>query len=211
MRRTGRQIDAETELMHHLPALREQHPGIEDCPHRKLLKQFLDGKVLDENVQNRILRHLDCCQACVGTLKELRDSRILVRRSLLAAAAILLLAVLIWFWPAQRSATETATVEFPGSEVLRGVEEPQLTLPRSTKRLHIILSGEGQPGAYELRLLKSEEEAFPLIEAQGLTHREKQTLELNVDFNISRLSSGDYVLALRRSSSSWHYRPIRIE
>jgi hypothetical protein len=209
--RRSRQIAAETELMQSLPRVRESRTGLEDCPHRNLLKQFLRGKIVDEGVQNRILRHLDSCGACITTLKELRNSRTRVTRILLTAAAILLIGVLVRVWPGQNTERDMATIELHASGVLRGVEEPTLTLPRSTKRLHIIFSGEEPPGLYELRLLKSEADAFPLIEVQGPARSNRHNLELNVDFNVSRLPAGTYILAFRHPTLSWQYRPLRIK
>jgi hypothetical protein len=211
MRRKERHLNAETELMQALPPVAEKMPASADCLHRKLLKSFLDGKVFDESVRNRILRHFDSCPACIQTLRELRDSRIRMRRGLLAVAAVVLAGVLIWFWPTQRSATETVIVDLHSSGVLRGVEEPPLTLSTSTKRLRIILAGEDLPGVYVVRLLKSQTDSDPVIESQGMAHLNKQHLELEVSFNVVGCSPGDYILGLRDSTSNWQYRPLRIE
>lgn len=195
--------------MQAVPPLGEKGPANEDCPSRKLLKRFLQGKVVDESVQNRILRHLDCCPVCIRTLKELRDSRANMMRALLAVASFLIVGFLIWLWRGQGSTTEIATVNLDSSGVLRGVEGPPLTLPRSTKGLRLILSAGESPGLYEIALLKSPG-ASPLIEAQGMAHVENRNLQLDIDFNIAKYPVGDYVLAIRRQTSSWQYRPLRI-
>ncbi len=210
MRRREPHLNAETELMQGLPPLGQKLPSV-DCVHRKLLKSFLDGNVFDESVRNRILRHLDCCAACNQTFKELRDGRIRARRGLLAVAAVVLIGILIWFWPTQRTPTETAILDLHSSDVLRGVEEPPLTLSHSTKRLRIILSGDERPDAYIVRLLKSTTDSAPLIESRGMAHLNQQQLELEVAFKLAGYPPGDYILGLRNSTSSWQYRPLRIQ
>jgi hypothetical protein len=211
MRRNDRNLSAETELMRAIPPLHEKRRASEDCPDRKLLKSFLNGKVHDKSIQNRILHHLDDCSACVQTLRELRDGRIRVKRALLAVAAVVLAGVLIWIWPSKHTATEIATLDLDGSGVLRSVGEPPLRLPRSTKRLHIILPGEERPGLYEVRLLKSQDETSPLVEGHGIAHLEKQHLELDIDFDIAGYAGDNYLLAIRHSTATWRYRPVQIE
>jgi hypothetical protein len=210
MRRNSHQPDGETELIQAVLPLKESECTNEDCPPRKLLKQFWGGRVDDESVQNRILRHLDRCPVCIRTLRDLRDSRTSMERAFLAVASLFIVAFLVWLWRPQGGATEIATVNLDNSELLRGVEGPPFSLPRSTKRLRILLSAQQGAGMYEVALLESPAGA-PLIEAQGMAHVQNRNLELDIDFDVTKYPDGDYVLAIRSQASSWQYRPLRIK
>jgi hypothetical protein len=133
-----------------------------------------------------------------------------MERAFLAVASLFIVAFLVWLWRPQGGATEIATVNLDNSELLRGVEGPPFSLPRSTKRLRILLSAQQGAGMYEVALLESPAGA-PLIEAQGMAHVQNRNLELDIDFDVTKYPDGDYVLAIRSQASSWQYRPLRIK
>lgn len=209
MRRHDHRFVAETELMQALSS-RKEGSGNELCLDHRLLKKFLEGKVVDCNVQNRILSHLDTCPACLRTLKQLRESRKgEFRRALLAVASIVVVSFIIWFWHRQHPSPQIATLNFESSAILRSVDVPPLTLSRSTTRLHFILSAQESPGDYEIELLKSVGDP-PLAKAQGVTHSGSRNLELDVDFDLAKYPVGLYVLAIRRLDSPWQYRSLQL-
>jgi hypothetical protein len=211
MRKRDKHSDAETVLMGALPPLGKEGSKNEPCFDRKLLKKFLNGSVSDINIQDRILSHLDSCPACLGSLKRLRQSRKAEGwRAFLAVAVVILAGFMIWLWHTQHTQTQTATLNLESSGILRSVDEPPLILSRSTTRLHLILSTGEAPGLYEIQLLKSVGDP-PLTKAQAFTHMGKRNLELDTDFDIGHYPAGAYVLAVRRSHSSWQYRSLRLK
>ncbi len=210
MRRHDHRFNAEIELMQAL-SFRKEKSGNELCLDHRLLRMFLEGKVVDRNIQNRILSHLDTCPNCLRTLKQLRESRKgQFIRAVLAVASIVVVSFVIWFWHRQHTSPQIATLNFESSGILRSVDVPPLTLPRSTTRLHFILSAQESPGPYEIELLKSVGDP-PLTKAQGITHAGTRNLELDVDFDLAKYPVGAYVLAIRRSDSPWQYRSLRLK
>src|SRR6266404_3251410 len=89
---------AEQELMEALSSVTRKDGSVDklgDCPTVDDLRRFAKGKC-DQAQRDEMLAHLAACDRCITLLREMRERRILIRRTSLVLAVAAVLAVVVW-------------------------------------------------------------------------------------------------------------------
>jgi hypothetical protein len=67
-----------------------------------------------------------------------------------------------------------------------------------------------EPGAYEIKLLRTRSDETPLIQATGTARIEDGLTVLLISVNCSHVEAGTYVVAFRPKSGSWRYSNVTL-
>jgi hypothetical protein len=162
------------------------------------------------------LNHLGSCSPCYKDFSELRKVREVQRkRTLLAIAASILVAVGIASWVSGRRHNETlltqiAVVDLRNHSVSRGPEpnsgEQPLELRRGFSRLNIYLPLGSPEGAYEVRIVTTSWDSLLKTGGTAQLNDGITTLQVRGDALIAR--PGQYILQIRKAASEWNSYPL---
>src|SRR5947209_201939 len=94
---------AERELRQALLDMPRQAFHQEICPSLDLLERFVAGSIDEEGARTQILAHLGTCPKCLKTVVQLRNRRLRIRKFALGLVAAVLIATVLWIWPARPS------------------------------------------------------------------------------------------------------------
>jgi hypothetical protein len=188
------------------------------CPNSAVLRGIALHQVpLAET--DRWLDHFSSCSPCFQEFtryrKQSRDQR---RRTQiwLAGAAVVLFAIVGWFWTRPRPSlqtTATVILDLREYSVARGQNpaetgRPPLEIPRSAKQVVIDLPIGSKEGTYELALLTGTGQEISL--ATGTASLEDHVVILRADIDIGRVGPASYLLGVRRPGLEWSRYPARV-
>jgi len=127
---------------------------------------------------------------------------------ILAVAASVLIVAGLATWAMLRQRTPQiarAVVDLRDRSMSRGTEpppaEPPLEIPRNVGHLDIYLPLGSSEGSYDGRI--SSVSGEPLISGTGQAKLEQGLTVLHVDFGISSVRPGRYLLQIRKQQSEW--------
>jgi hypothetical protein len=197
------------------------------CPPPELLKSLARREL---PIDDPAYDHFAKCSPCYQELRALQQAdaataaTVKRRRTMLAAAAILALAVAgSWFVfrqtddtrpaaPSTAQATQVASLDLRPLAVTRSDEQKAaavpLEIPRGRVNATILLPVGSSPGAYELRILDGDLRVR--ASAKGSAEVRNYVTTLEAPFDLSTVEVGDYQLTLRREGGEWQMFPLRV-
>jgi hypothetical protein len=197
------------------------------CPPPDLLKSLARREL---PIDDPAYDHFAKCSPCYQELRALQQAdaataaTVKRRRTMLAAAAILALAVAgSWFVfrqtddtrpaaPSTAQATQVASLDLRPLAVTRSDEQKAaaapLEIPRGRVNATILLPVGSSPGAYELRILDGDLRVRASAKGSAEIRNFITTLEAAID--ASPLDAGEYQLTLRREGGEWQMFPLRV-
>ena len=206
-------------------ALRDfPNPDRIGCPGPEFLRKLArDRKSVP--IGDPRLTHVTRCSPCFRELMAIRNHSATasqVRRMVLAAAGVVCVAA-VGMWQFTRlhglgSGSGTyiaATLDLKDRSVIRGgdaaptPEMDSLRLPRERLSLTIILPFASETGTYEVKILR--ELGQPLLTASGQARLKTGATLLNVRLNLTQITSGRYLVGIRRVPLDWTFHPVMIE
>jgi hypothetical protein len=197
------------------------------CPPPELLKSLARREL---PIDDPAYDHFAKCSPCYQELRALQQAdaataaTVKRRRTMLAAAAILALAVAgSWFVfrqtddtrpaaPSTAQATQVASLDLRPLAVTRSDEQKAaavpLEIPRGRVNATILLPVGSSPGAYELRILDGDLRVRASAKGSAEIRNFITTLEAAID--ASPLDAAQYQLTLRREGGEWQMFPLRV-
>jgi hypothetical protein len=197
------------------------------CPPPELLKSLARREL---PIDDPAYDHFAKCSPCYQELRALQQAdaataaTVKRRRTMLAAAAILALAVAgSWFVfrqtddtrpaaPSTAQATQVASLDLRPLAVTRSDEQKAaaapLEIPRGRVNATILLPVGSSPGAYELRILDGDLRVRASVKGSAEVRNYVTTLEAPIV--LSTVEVGDYQLTLRREGGEWQMFPLRV-
>ncbi len=197
------------------------------CPPPELLKSLARREL---PIDDPAYDHFAKCSPCYQELRALQQAdaataaTVKRRRTMLAAAAILALAVAgSWFAfrqtddtrppaPSMAQATQVASLDLRPLAVTRSDEQKAaaapLEIPRGRVNATILLPVGSSPGAYELRILDGDLRVRASAKGSAEIRNYITTLQAAID--IGALDAGEYQLTLRREGGEWQMFPLRV-
>jgi len=164
----------------------------------------------------RWLDHLGSCSPCYRDFSELRKVReVQRRRTLLAIAASLLVAVGIAGWVLiqrhnETVLSQTAVLDLRNRSASRSPEqnvgEQPLELRRRFSQLNIYLPLGSPEGAYEVRIVTTSGDS--LLKTGGLARLNEGVTSLQVRGDAIFARPGPYILQIRKPPSEWSSYPL---
>jgi len=164
----------------------------------------------------RWLDHLGSCSPCYKDFSELRTVRgVQRRRTLLAIAASILVAVGIASWALVQRHNETvlsqtAVLDLRNRSASRSPDpspgEPPLELPRGFSQLNIYLPLGSPEGVYEVRIVTAFGDS--LLNAGGTGRLNDGVTSLQVRGKLSLALRGQYRMQIRKPPSEWISYPL---
>jgi hypothetical protein len=190
------------------------------CPGSEVLKALVERKMDLREAEEWVL-HLGMCSPCFIEYTEFRDHAVKQKKLEFAAIGVTLLIVIgigVWLWrikgghetPAQ---PQEVSLDLRNYLVLRGEESPpgnkSLVLPRGRLDLSIYLPVGSREGDYEVQVVKEPDKV--LVSASGSARLENHDTVLRTKLDSSLLTSGQYLLTIRRPGMEWSYYPVKIK
>ena len=197
------------------------------CPPPELLKSLARREL---PIDDPAYDHFAKCSPCYQELRALQQAdaataaTVKRRRTMLAAAAILALAVAgSWFVfrqtddtrrpePSTAQATQVASLDLRPLAVTRSDEQKAaaapLEIPRGRVNATILLPVGSSPGAYELRILDGDLRVRASAKGSAEIRNYITTLQAAID--VGALDAGEYQLTLRREGGEWQMFPLRV-
>jgi hypothetical protein len=202
------------------------NPGRQGCPETAFVRKLaFDRKSVP--IRHPDLTHVARCSPCFRELlayrKQAARHRILKRIAALAAMVILAIGVGMFLKgglgrlsrPQESGAYIAAYLDLRNYVVLRGIPESTATptteisrLPRHRLALTITLPLASQTGRYEIEVQR--DTGRPLAVASGNARIENGLTSTSVRIDLSNLSPGEYVLAIRRTGYDWAHYPVSV-
>ena len=191
------------------------NPERSECPGPGVLKRIA-FRTLPLQEAEKWLDHLGSCSPCYKDFSELRKVReVQRRRTLLAIAASILVAVSIAGWVLVRRHNETvvpqaAVIDLRNRSVSRSPEpnpgEQPLELRRGFSQLNIYLPLGSPEGAYEVRIVTTSGDS--LLNTGGLARLNDGVTSLRVRGEVISARPGPYSLQIRKPPSEWSSYPL---
>jgi hypothetical protein len=191
------------------------NPERSECPDLDVLKRVAFRTMPLAEVE-RWLDHLGSCSPCYKDFSELRKDREVQRkRTLLAIAASILVAVGIASWVLIRKHNEslvaqTAVVDLRNNSVSRSPEpnpeEKPLELRRGFSQLNIYLPLGSPEGVYEVRIVTVSGDF--LLNAGGTARLKDGVTSLQVAGTLSLVRPGQCIMQIRKPPSEWSSYPL---
>src|SRR6266404_2361898 len=161
---------AEQELMEAVSDVLRRNgstPHAAHCPSVADLRRFVAGKYEGSQEREDLLAHLGSCEQCITLLKQIRQRRILIRRTAFALATATVIIIALWVSferPGQVSGV-VATVDLRAISPTRGAENPNgaaaVKVRSDATQLRIILPP-GSEGRYDGEIIRRKGDA-PLL------------------------------------------------
>lgn len=196
------------------------NPDRVGCPNDSVLKGLAERKT-DTREAEYLILHLGSCSPCFIEYTRFRKQR--ARRNALefalASAALLFVAILGgWMWKIERTkgskpnlattAPEKVTVDLRNRLVFRDDRLPSgnsgpIQLRSEHLDVTMLLPAGSKPGNYTVEVLDVSEKT--VLSTSGTAVNESGLTPLNVKLDLSKLSSGNYVLALEGGGERREY------
>jgi hypothetical protein len=211
--------DAEKEIIAAFARKPDLPPLEEECLRPDLLERFAAGQVRDKETQNLVLAHLSQCRNCMSIILAFKRKSAIERAEkyqrrmarvplLLAVPALLAIVFVIWHNRDRLRPVETAVLDLR-SDVTRSTDT-SFKVPHKNTRLVIKLPRDSAEGTYEVDLLKGEP-ANSALRGSGQAQRRTDDVELEIELNFARVTSGHYLLAVWTGNANPRYQAILVE
>jgi hypothetical protein len=162
------------------------------------------------------LDHLGSCSPCYSDFLQFQSAhRARRKQTLLGIAASILIVASLAGWAvlrkqSQPSVAQAAVLDLRNRSLSRGGEsnpvEPPLEVSRGVKHLTVHLPLGSTDGQYEMRIITIAGDTVFTKTAVASLKEGTTSLETAVD--LARVSSGQYVVQVRRSDSEWNSYPL---
>lgn len=162
------------------------------------------------------LDHLGSCSPCYCDFSRFRDAyRHRRRQTLVAIAASILVVVSIGVWALvqwhnKTQISQTAVLDLRNLSVARGVEpSPEvkpLEVSREASRLSILLPLGSSEGQYDVRIATPSGKS--VVTANGMAKFKNGATTLQTAMKLSSVSTGAYVLQIRKAGLEWSSYPL---
>jgi hypothetical protein len=196
------------------------------CPSDAALQRFAAGREDREQVREEMRAHISVCNRCVQFMGELRkqkivgssNRRVYIRKSALALAAVIIVAVSIWIWNRthreSQVSNQVATVDLRQMSPMRGGDPAPAVaaakVPRQAGQLRLILPV-GSKGTYEAGLFRQPTRGAQLQHDLGQINIEDHNAVLVLKLSFAGLGVGRYWLGVRQGDSEWAFFPLSVE
>ena len=220
--------------------LRTGFPNAErtGCPPPQTL-QVVARKAASDIESRNVVDHLSCCSPCFAEYERLmRRERAWRNTKLLALCASVLITVGlgVWFYafragPDRRipeptvvqketvprqvapDAFEMAVLDLRNRSPVRGDRQPAtnddvISLPTRRLELSVYLPIGSEEGEYEMQILRNADP--PLVTQKGAASLHDQNVVVRIRTDLTGISSGRYLLRLRRNNFGWRYYPVSL-
>ena len=208
------------------------------CPTRDAL-QSVARKVAGDSESRNAIDHVTCCSPCFAEYERLLHREKVWRSTkLLALCATLLITagLATWFYafradrsqrapeptvvkegPAPRQAApiefEVAVLDLRNRSPVRGDRQPDpaddvASLPARRLELAVYLPIGSEEGEYEMQILRDADS--PLLIQKGTASLRDQNVVVQIKTDLTGISSGRYLLRLRRGTFGWRYYPVAV-
>jgi hypothetical protein len=191
------------------------NPERSGCPGSDVLKRIA-SKTMSLREAEKWLNHLGSCSPCYKDFSELQKSREVQRkRTLLAIAASILVAVGIASWVLVRRQNETvlsqtAVLDLRNRSASRSPEqslgEQPLELRRGFSQLNIYLPLGSSEGTYEVRIVTTAGDS--VLNTGGPARLNDGITSLQVRGDAIFARPGPYSLQIRKPPSEWSSYPL---
>lgn len=191
------------------------NPERRECPGLDVLNRVASRTMPFAEVE-RWLDHLGSCSPCYRDFTELRKVREAQRRrTLLAIAASILVAISIAGWVLIQKHNETvlsqtAVLDLRNRSVSRSPEpnlgEPPLELPRGFSQLNIYLPLGSPEGAYEVRIVTTNGDT--LLNMGGTARLKDGITSLQMTGRPSLARHGQCTMQIRKPPAEWSSYPL---
>jgi hypothetical protein len=211
--------DAERELIEAF-ARRPDTPSVdEECLSPDLLERFAAGRVHDVETQTLVLSHVNSCRNCMSIIVAAKRKKAIeiaeksqrwIERVpiVLVATAVLAVVLLIWHNRDRLSRADVVVLDLR-ADVTRSTDT-SFKIPHKNTRLIIKLPG-GAEGQYQVDLLKGEP-ASSVLHGSGQTQlRTDGNVELEINLNFARVTTGHYLLAVWHGNANPQYQSVLVE
>ena len=218
--------------------LRTDFPNAErtGCPAGATLQSVARKAAADSESRN-VVDHLTCCSPCfVEYERLLRREKAWKSTKLLALCATLLITagLATWFYAFRADRTqrapeptvvkeaptpgraapnefEMAVLDLRDRSPVRGDRQPVpaddvASLPARRLELSVYLPIGSEEGEYEMQILRNADS--PLLTQKGIASLSDQNVVVHIRTDFTGISSGRYLLRLRRTSFGWRYYPV---
>jgi hypothetical protein len=197
------------------------NPNRAGCPGNEILRAMAFRKHDEERVLDWT-EHLGTCSPCFSEYFEFRKQAEWRRNAAyigVAAAVLVVLSFAWWGWRSSHPEVITAhsqvVADLRNRLTLRGDQgtEPgtgPLVFKRGIDEVSIYLPEGSRAGTYEVAVLR-EDLGEPLVSRTSQATLEKDMTVLNTTLDLSRASSGRYLLGIRLPGIEWNYYPMVIE
>lgn len=195
------------------------NPNREGCPKPEVIEAIARGKG-DPAQQRDFFVHMSRCSPCFNDFATFRSAAQRERRlkAVGIAAIIVLVCLASWFVVGSRHHTAgtytTVVLDLRNRLVLRGVPETgeqaqqPLMLLRGIDNVSLYLPTGSRTGTYDVGVF--EQPGTPLVRTTGMAKAESNLTVLKAKLDVSKLSSGHYLLAIRPPRVDWSYYPLLI-
>ena len=187
------------------------------CPGADVLKRIASHEMPLSEAE-KWLDHLGSCSPCYADFRRFAEAHAWRRRrTLLAVAAGILLAVAITGWAVlhkrnENLVTQTAVLDLRDRSPARGAEvnpaQPPLEVSRRVSHLKVYLPLGSSEGEYAIRISEPGEKI--LFSKSGIAVIQQGITSFIVDVNLSSASPGPYVLQVQKAGSEWTSYPLRL-
>lgn len=202
------------------------------CPGPGVLKRIAIGEGLLNEDEEQWISHCSRCSPCFREFGEFRRAFVRQRRvRRISAVAVIIAAVCVATWLAvgrranvksgSNVAMNSGAPAFPVQVVdlrnwsaVRSDEAPHspgqksLDLQRARATLVIYLPLGSQPGNYEVEIVSSK--IHGALAASGVARIENGNTVLRVNFDLRKLSTGQYSLGIRQPPWDWRNFPFAL-
>ena len=220
--------EAERELMEAQAALLKTGAASpqSDCPSDEMLRRFATGREVPDEVRGRILVHLAACSRCLKVMAEAPRLKIarpgtrrgVFRKSIVAVAATIIVALVLWIWSRNHAETtasdDVAEIDLRLISPTRGVNPDFAVIPARVSRhaghLRLLLPVRSE-GVYQAGIFRKSDQGSSLLRDSANTSLEDHTVTLSLKFSLAGLKPGTYWLGLCRDGSAWKFYPVFLE
>lgn len=195
------------------------NPNREGCPKPEDIEAIARGKG-DPAQQRDFFVHMSRCSPCFNDFARFRRVARRERRlkAMGIAAIIVIICLASWFVVRSRHHTvgtyAAVVLDLRNRLVLRGVPETSeqaqqpLMLLREIDNVSLYLPTGSRTGTYDVGVF--EQPGTPLVSATGAAAIEDSLTVLKAKLNVSKVSPGHYLLAIRPPGVDWSYYPLII-
>ena len=208
------------------------------CPAQEALRSVARKAAGDIESRN-VIDHLTCCSPCFAQYERLlHREKFWKSTKLLALCATLLITagLATWFFafraergphspaptvvkegPTPQQAApnefEIAVLDLRNRSPVRGDRPPTpaddvATLPARRLELSVYLPIGSEEGEYEMQILRDAD--APLVTQKGTASLHDQNIVVKIRTDLTGISSGRYLLRLRRATFGWRYYPVTL-
>jgi hypothetical protein len=193
------------------------NPERKGCPGDYVVREVAGRREL---IEDDAWQHITHCSPCYATFLQFKDEFRATRRRrglaiIVSTVALVAISVGIATYAVNHRVGEpvtqgnesfvAATLDLKDRSPQRGVGAqpktfPLLFLPRKKLDLTIYLPFGSEPGKYEVQLRRAGQQ---LVNVVGIAEIHNGTTELPLKVDLSKLTFGDYTIAIRQDGANW--------